>query len=302
MIGTIYRITSTVNGQSYIGSTHRPVEERWYEHYRELERNNHHNFKMAEHFLECGDVFGYYVIETLDIDEKGLIELETNYIKKYDSVNNGFNLSYGQGSLGVPNPGRAISEESAQLLVNLSIFRILETKQLAKNLGVTQAAVRSVLNRNTYKEYKIRIDSYEKYLELQQLAEEYRFREVGEKIKWMHKYLKDNPGITTLPRRIRKILRPEGLTTSYLFGDYAYQDMIEYILDRVKRNKELEQQRKSDECKTILEELLKDNNCKRVAKKLGFSEKKVGGTKNGAQYAKFHQELRKRVLSLPRAL
>lgn len=302
MIGTVYRITSTVNGQSYIGATHRPVEARWCEHRSELERKAHHNHKILNHYKEYGDVFTYHVIESVEANEQELLDLEAKYIIQYDSVENGFNLSYGwKGCTGYINEEhRVIPPNDAQFIKNLTHFKILEYKKIAKLYNVDVNTIISIAKGRSYKELKINFDSYEDYEWHQWVARKYRFEQYGDRVKWLYEHFKSNPEIITLSRAERKVLTPEGLKNSLLKDDYEYEEMIKYILHRNNTNKKIVEQRKSEECLLILNELVKDNNCRRVAKKLGMSEKKVGSTKNGAQYSKFHQELREKVKNLPR--
>ena len=92
----IYKITNDVNDKLYIGQTTKTLEERI--------RNHRNSFvsgadtriyrAMRKHGWEK---FHFEVIATAQ-DKSTLDELEKYFIKKYDSVNNGYNMSFGGDS------------------------------------------------------------------------------------------------------------------------------------------------------------------------------------------------------------
>lgn len=89
----IYRITNKLNGKSYIGQTRKTVEERFNQHIRDAA--NGHGFYIQNAIRKYGPE--NFSVETLataeNIDE--LNRLEEYYIRKFNTVELGYNLSYG---------------------------------------------------------------------------------------------------------------------------------------------------------------------------------------------------------------
>lgn len=88
----IYKITNKLNGKLYIGQTVRTLEERKQQHLQNVGKlNNNIYLAMRKYGI---DNFKFETIcYAKDVDE--LNKLETYYIKKYDTVNSGYNMSYG---------------------------------------------------------------------------------------------------------------------------------------------------------------------------------------------------------------
>jgi group I intron endonuclease len=87
----IYRILCVANGRYYYGSTI-DIWRRWNTHKRLLKRNIHHNIIMQSSWNKHGEnAFRCEIIE-LTSKEK-LIEIESNYLKKYVGKRNCMNIS-----------------------------------------------------------------------------------------------------------------------------------------------------------------------------------------------------------------
>lgn len=93
--GIIYKATNTLNGEVYIGSTTKTIEERKSDHLQRLEKDYATKFHKA--LLEYGkDNFEWEEIDTAkSINE--LAEKEVSYISKYNSLQNGYNSDTGGG-------------------------------------------------------------------------------------------------------------------------------------------------------------------------------------------------------------
>ena len=91
MKGTIYVITNKINNKRYIGITTRNLEQRWYEHKRKsvLMKNE---FKLYPAMNKYG--IENFIIEGIDTADSlnELNEKEIFYIKKYDTINSGYNI------------------------------------------------------------------------------------------------------------------------------------------------------------------------------------------------------------------
>lgn len=90
----IYKITNKVNNKVYIGQTTRTFEIRKQEHI-----DNAFKYNIGTHIYNAMRKYGLEnfefekICDAKDIDE--LNYLETYYILKFDSVRNGYNMSYG---------------------------------------------------------------------------------------------------------------------------------------------------------------------------------------------------------------
>lgn len=91
----IYRLVNKESGKSYIGTTTRSMEIRYNEHVREAENNSPCPLHRA--IATYGpEAFQYEQIDTANsIDE--LAEKEKQYIVKYNSQQNGYNVDSGGG-------------------------------------------------------------------------------------------------------------------------------------------------------------------------------------------------------------
>lgn len=97
--GYIYIITNTENDKVYIGQTARDIESRFHEHKweaRNLRHNSHLHKAMAKYGI---DKFSIKILEEPLIEQ--LDEREKYWIKEYNSVKNGYNMTIG-GTNGIP--------------------------------------------------------------------------------------------------------------------------------------------------------------------------------------------------------
>jgi len=101
--GKIYRLTNKINGKMYHGQTIQDLKDRWIK-YRSLDCENQPKIYRA--LLKYGPES--FIYECVDIakEQSELNKLETFYIRKFDSMHNGYNCNEGGDS-----PG-AICEET----------------------------------------------------------------------------------------------------------------------------------------------------------------------------------------------
>lgn len=147
MTGYIYQLKNKINGKSYIGQTIN-IHERILKHLNNLKENNHYNKKLQADFNDVGEdnfEVKYWAFE--DIDEKELDELEKKYIKKYDSIENGYNTLEGGRK---PPLHKKVDDE--KLLICLCIMTYNEQcgRPLENILGYAKSTLSSLKRRTRY--------------------------------------------------------------------------------------------------------------------------------------------------------
>ena len=92
----IYKITNTINGKCYIGLTCRDINTRKYEHIQESKSDSY--FKIHQAIRKYGaDKFIWEIIKYDLTNIKEANEAEIYFIEKYDTYNNGYNMTKGGG-------------------------------------------------------------------------------------------------------------------------------------------------------------------------------------------------------------
>lgn len=87
----IYSITNIINNKKYIGSTAKSFDSRWKKHITNLKNGGHASHHLQSSWNKYGeDNFVFKIEEVVDSLEN-LLNLERDYITKYDSYNNGYN-------------------------------------------------------------------------------------------------------------------------------------------------------------------------------------------------------------------
>lgn len=89
----IYKIVNIENNKSYIGSAVN-LKIRINRHYYELINHTHNNQYLLRSFIKYGkDAFKIELLEVFkNIEYSELLRIEKEYIEKYDTLNNGYNL------------------------------------------------------------------------------------------------------------------------------------------------------------------------------------------------------------------
>jgi len=132
----IYKITNRINGKIYIGQTIRPVEKRYYEHFKYSINNPDRSkcVKLSRAIVKYGaENFDTEIVDTA-ITRKELNEKETKWIIFYDSVNNGYNLTSG----GDNNP---VSEETRKKLSEAGKGKKLTNDHIQKVIEAVSISV-----------------------------------------------------------------------------------------------------------------------------------------------------------------
>ena len=89
MKGIIYKITNKVNNKSYIGQTRYTLQFRWNQHLHKKDNTYFHN-AISKYGK---DNFSLEILEECDVEK--LNDREIFYIAKFDTFNNGYNLTIG---------------------------------------------------------------------------------------------------------------------------------------------------------------------------------------------------------------
>lgn len=91
----IYAIINKKNRKMYIGQTKSSFSKRWTDHKTMLKKKVHHNARLQNAWNKYGELsFEFkkvHICDEMDI----LNDLERYYIKKYDTFNNGYNMTLG---------------------------------------------------------------------------------------------------------------------------------------------------------------------------------------------------------------
>lgn len=88
----IYKIENKHNGKVYIGKS-KDIMQRWSAHERALAKQEHHSKKLQEDYNIYGGIqaFDFSIVEICSAEE--LSDKENFYIQKFDSINNGYNMT-----------------------------------------------------------------------------------------------------------------------------------------------------------------------------------------------------------------
>ena len=140
MIG-IYKITNQCNGKVYIGQS-KDIEERWKEHKRKMNVRNTQLYQAMRFFgIEN---FAFEVIEECALDE--LNDKEKFYIQKYDSLNNGYNMSV------IENKQYKIDWQIVTQIIKDLKETDLKGKEIAKKYNVSDCLISQINHNVLYQE------------------------------------------------------------------------------------------------------------------------------------------------------
>lgn len=182
----IYSITNKITGDKYIGQTKRDFNERWSRHIWELRNSKHDNKYLQRSWCKYGEeafeFIAVHICDELDI----LNDLEKYYIKKYDTFNNGFNLTTGGEAFDYELDEKSRLKmiegikKSNRLRSNYTETQIARVKELlvdrdfigklskiAKMTGVNESVISSVRTLSSWVD--VREDLNEKIIELNDL-------------------------------------------------------------------------------------------------------------------------------------
>lgn len=150
MKGYIYFIINQVNGKRYVGQTTN-FSVRKSHHKRALEENRHHNIKLQNAWNKYGsENFIFQKITYEEITPEELSNKEIYYIKKYNSIDEGYNIMSGGGKgEGNNSRGKLSYEEYCFIYLGNKEFPGMTTRT-AKFLKIDSSAVSSIVRERSY--------------------------------------------------------------------------------------------------------------------------------------------------------
>lgn len=155
MVGYIYSIVNKITGDRYVGKTTN-ITKRRNDHFNKLRNNKHINEKLQNAWNKYGEenfIFEYK--EYQDITEEELNILEIQNIKKYNSYNNGYNLT--EGGDGGNTRGHLSFEDYCFIYIGCQWCRM--TDKISKFLNIDSSTVASILREKAYLWYKPQADN-----------------------------------------------------------------------------------------------------------------------------------------------
>lgn len=188
MKGIIYKVTNKVNGKSYIGQTRYTLEFRWRQHLHKKDNVYFHN-AIKKYGAEN---FSLEVLEECDVDK--LNSREIFYIAKYNTFENGYNLT-----LGGDGNRRLILDDKYEEIKAMYLAGFSSNK-IATLYSVDKATIVKILRQLGVKIKSKKIDiNNQEFLELvQDYKSGYSLKELAKRYdcsdKGLKEYLK-NKGI-----------------------------------------------------------------------------------------------------------
>lgn len=157
-IHTVYKITCLINNKIYIGYTSKKIEHRLKGHFKKAKYNKT-NHKFSNAILKYGKI--NFIIESIfETNDKNIaLEKEIYYIKIYDTIKKGYNLSTG-GECGASGVKKKLTEEHKEKIRLASLNKKVsdETKKLiSKNHADVSGNKNPFYNKKHSKETKLKI-------------------------------------------------------------------------------------------------------------------------------------------------
>lgn len=147
----IYFIVNNLTGERYVGQTTN-FARRKKEHLSQLRNNSHINSKLQNSWNKYGEE--NFIIEKIQYDNISKDELneeEKRYIKKYDSYNNGYNLTLG-GDGGDTRSKLTFEQFCFAYFGNRKYDGM--TNRTGLYLGVDSSSISSIKNEKSYSEFR----------------------------------------------------------------------------------------------------------------------------------------------------
>lgn len=170
MIGYIYQIQCLQNGKSYIGQTV-DYKRRKNTHIRKLNQNIHDNIKLQNAWNKYGEQEFHFRVWEFNINSlEELDKLECEYIKKFNSIEDGFNIAEGGGK--PPLHQKAKEKDIITFLCILDVYGSGYGKSCEEIFGWSKGTASRIKRRLGYIEQLEKFDKMNKD-EIKQIAENF---------------------------------------------------------------------------------------------------------------------------------
>lgn len=137
-MGCIYIYTNKINGKQYIGQTSCSLKKR---HIQHLHQNETYFDKALKKY--GFENFNLDILEDNIFDAEELNQKEIYYIDKFDTFNNGYNMTRGG------NNGTRFNEKDRDIIINLIKNTSLSFKEIGEKTGYTIYTISSINQGNT---------------------------------------------------------------------------------------------------------------------------------------------------------
>lgn len=229
MKGYIYKVTNKVTGKSYIGQTRNSIEFRWRQHYKAKDNKYFHR-AIQKYGV---DNFEVTTLECCDFEQ--LNEREIYYISKYNTFQNGYNLTKGgtvysptrKSNNGYIEVDGKYEEIKGMYLAGYSTAKISSLynvdrhciANILKQLGVKVKSPNKI-NINA-QEFKELVEDYKSGFSLKSLAKRYGCSSVG-----LKEYLiKKNVDLRHKFSILKDINKQEELINDYLSNKLTLKEI-----------------------------------------------------------------------------
>lgn len=142
--GYIYMISNDINDKKYIGQTKTSIAERWQKHL-----DNAKNCPNKQVITQAIHKYGkehFQVEELAKVNCEDLDDMEIYYIRKYDSFQNGYNMTVGGNNSSAP-----ISEDIVSKVIELALNDRTNYTIISDTTRVNSKTVKKILNRHDIK-------------------------------------------------------------------------------------------------------------------------------------------------------
>lgn len=120
----IYSLENTETKKRYVGITNNP-KRRKYRHFSDLRANRHDSKKLQRSFDKYGEEkFVFTILLEKECERNVILSLEKEYIQKYDSYENGYNMNKG----GLENNGFSSKFSREDVFEILSVYEFTKSR------------------------------------------------------------------------------------------------------------------------------------------------------------------------------
>ena len=146
MTGIIYIITNDINDKVYIGQTIQTLKQRWQQHCRKPSSKQESNMLIKRAILKYGRKH-FFIREVEKCNIEDLDTREIYYIKLYDSVNTGYNMT--KGGISGAKPLKLLKYQQKDCIILYNNGKSL--RYIARKYNVDKATIKNILEVNNIK-------------------------------------------------------------------------------------------------------------------------------------------------------